>query len=245
MANNKRLQVAKLLDRLGNAELEEEEEEEEEEDEDGFEQFQPRFACPYCYEQFEVTSLCVHLVDEHMFDSKSVLCPICANDVDDKELVNHITVQHESLFGFNKIKMPKTEKLSLATRDTNNNPMSQARKELQQTYLRALLQSGTNNNNNYNNNNNNNSLNNEATASLFSSLLSDFDNNSSGGQSAKKPTVPVIPLVEDLVRKPVLRSFKSRINISLSKEEKELRHKRSLVRASFTQDLILSTLFGE
>ncbi|KAG5530409.1 hypothetical protein RHGRI_025380 [Rhododendron griersonianum] len=31
----------------------------------------PDFPCPYCYEDFEIVSLCSHLEDEHLFESKS------------------------------------------------------------------------------------------------------------------------------------------------------------------------------
>ncbi|KAI8531188.1 hypothetical protein RHMOL_Rhmol11G0117700 [Rhododendron molle] len=33
----------------------------------------PDFPCPYCYEDFDIVSLCSHLEDEHSFESKSAL----------------------------------------------------------------------------------------------------------------------------------------------------------------------------
>lgn len=47
-----------VLDRLGMDEFELEEE------------IRPDFACPYCYEDHDITSLCTHLEDEHPFESK-------------------------------------------------------------------------------------------------------------------------------------------------------------------------------
>jgi len=37
---------------------------------DGDEDVRPDFSCPYCYEDFDITSLCAHLEDEHCFESK-------------------------------------------------------------------------------------------------------------------------------------------------------------------------------
>ncbi len=39
-------------------------------DVDGDEDVRPDFSCPYCYEDFDITSLCAHLEDEHCFESK-------------------------------------------------------------------------------------------------------------------------------------------------------------------------------
>ncbi|XP_026658545.1 protein DEHYDRATION-INDUCED 19-like isoform X2 [Phoenix dactylifera] len=34
------------------------------------EEVRPDFPCPYCYEDHDITSLCAHLEDEHLFESK-------------------------------------------------------------------------------------------------------------------------------------------------------------------------------
>ncbi|CAM6053997.1 unnamed protein product [Sphagnum tenellum] len=47
-------------------------------DVDGDEDVRPDFSCPYCYEDFDITSLCAHLEDEHCFESKPAICPVCA-----------------------------------------------------------------------------------------------------------------------------------------------------------------------
>ncbi|KAI4296794.1 hypothetical protein L6164_036719 [Bauhinia variegata] len=38
----------------------------------------PDFPCPYCYEDFDIASLCSHLEDEHACESKVTICPICS-----------------------------------------------------------------------------------------------------------------------------------------------------------------------
>ncbi|KAL2524209.1 Protein DEHYDRATION-INDUCED [Abeliophyllum distichum] len=42
------------------------------------EDVRPDFPCPYCYEEFDIASLCSHLEDEHSFESKATVCPVCS-----------------------------------------------------------------------------------------------------------------------------------------------------------------------
>lgn len=37
------------------------------------EELRPDFPCPYCYEDYDIASLCSHLEDEHSFESKVVV----------------------------------------------------------------------------------------------------------------------------------------------------------------------------
>ena len=37
---------------------------------DGDEELRIEFSCPYCLEEFDVSTLCSHLEDEHCFESK-------------------------------------------------------------------------------------------------------------------------------------------------------------------------------
>ncbi|GAB2231380.1 hypothetical protein Droror1_Dr00010386 [Drosera rotundifolia] len=59
--------------------------------------------CPYCYEDFDIASLCNHLEDEHGTESKATICPICSVKVS-RDLLSHLTLQHGHLFkiSFNK-----------------------------------------------------------------------------------------------------------------------------------------------
>ncbi|XP_062116140.1 protein DEHYDRATION-INDUCED 19 homolog 5-like [Humulus lupulus] len=62
-----------------------------EEDED----VRPCFPCPFCYLDIEVTSLCIHLQEEHCFDLKNAVCPLCAANLG-RDVIGHFVVQHAS-----------------------------------------------------------------------------------------------------------------------------------------------------
>ncbi|KAL3366777.1 hypothetical protein AABB24_011475 [Solanum stoloniferum] len=51
------------------------------------------FPCPFCYVEIEVPMLCSHLQDEHCFDLKNAVCPICAATLG-KDPTGHFSVQH-------------------------------------------------------------------------------------------------------------------------------------------------------
>ena len=38
------------------------------------EEVRPDFPCPYCYEEFDVGSLCTHLEDDHPCESRATVC---------------------------------------------------------------------------------------------------------------------------------------------------------------------------
>lgn len=52
----------KLLDRFNMDEFEVEDE------------IRPDIPCPYCYEEFDIGSLCTHLDDEHSCESRATVC---------------------------------------------------------------------------------------------------------------------------------------------------------------------------
>ncbi|XP_010322537.1 protein DEHYDRATION-INDUCED 19 homolog 5 isoform X3 [Solanum lycopersicum] len=51
------------------------------------------FPCPFCYGEIEVPMLCSHLQEEHCFDLKNAVCPICAATLG-KDPTGHFSVQH-------------------------------------------------------------------------------------------------------------------------------------------------------
>uniref|UniRef100_A0A5B6ZIX7 Uncharacterized protein n=1 Tax=Davidia involucrata TaxID=16924 RepID=A0A5B6ZIX7_DAVIN len=51
------------------------------------------FPCPFCYVDIEVPVLCSHLQEEHCFDFKNAVCPLCAANLG-KDVIGHFTVQH-------------------------------------------------------------------------------------------------------------------------------------------------------
>ncbi|KAJ4974161.1 hypothetical protein NE237_007335 [Protea cynaroides] len=54
------------------------------------------FPCPFCYVEIEVPLLCAHLQEEHCFDVKNAVCPVCAENLG-KDMIGHFTVQHAHL----------------------------------------------------------------------------------------------------------------------------------------------------
>eukprot|EP00257_Ricinus_communis_P014359 XP_015572015.1 protein DEHYDRATION-INDUCED 19 homolog 4 isoform X2 [Ricinus communis] len=95
----------------------------------------PDFPCPYCYEDFDITSLCSHLEDEHSCESRVTVCPICSVKVA-RDMLSHITLQHGHLFKLQRrrrlrrVAIPNSQALSLLGRD------------LREAHLQMLLGGG-------------------------------------------------------------------------------------------------------
>ncbi|KAJ6809367.1 putative protein DEHYDRATION-INDUCED 19-like protein 6 isoform X1 [Iris pallida] len=53
------------------------------------------FPCPFCYVEVEVPVLCAHLQEEHCFDTKNAVCPVCADNLG-KDITAHFT-QHSHM----------------------------------------------------------------------------------------------------------------------------------------------------
>ncbi|KAJ0755155.1 putative drought induced 19 type, zinc-binding protein [Helianthus annuus] len=51
------------------------------------------FPCPFCYIEIEIPVLCYHLQEEHCFDLKNAVCPICAANLG-KDALAHFTSHH-------------------------------------------------------------------------------------------------------------------------------------------------------
>ncbi|KAF7838274.1 protein DEHYDRATION-INDUCED 19-like protein 5-like [Senna tora] len=64
-------------------------------DSEGDEDSRSYFQCPFCYVQIEVPVLCSHLQEEHCFDLKNAVCPLCAANLG-KDAIGHFIVQHSS-----------------------------------------------------------------------------------------------------------------------------------------------------
>ncbi|KAF6155887.1 hypothetical protein GIB67_039218 [Kingdonia uniflora] len=124
------------------------------------EEIRPDFPCPYCFEDYDIISLCSHLEDEHSFESRVTICPICSVKVT-RDMLNHITLQHGNLFKMQRrrrlrrVALPNSQSLSLLSRD------------LREAHLQVLLGGGT-----YRSSNANSS--NTLTDSLLSSLVLNF-----------------------------------------------------------------------
>ncbi|OAY30807.1 protein DEHYDRATION-INDUCED 19 homolog 6 isoform X2 [Manihot esculenta] len=64
-------------------------------DSDGDEDTRAYFPCPFCYVDIEVHVLCSHLQNEHCFDLKNAVCPLCGANLG-KDVIGHFIVQHAS-----------------------------------------------------------------------------------------------------------------------------------------------------
>ncbi|KAF6137136.1 hypothetical protein GIB67_030900 [Kingdonia uniflora] len=54
------------------------------------------FPCPFCYVDIELLLIDMHLREEHCFDLKTSVCPLCADNVS-KDMIGHFRVQHTNL----------------------------------------------------------------------------------------------------------------------------------------------------
>ncbi|CAN6449334.1 unnamed protein product [Victoria cruziana] len=63
---------------------------------EGDEDVRASFQCPFCYVDVEVPLLCNHLQEEHCFDVKKSVCPVCAASLG-RDTIGHFTVQHPHL----------------------------------------------------------------------------------------------------------------------------------------------------
>ncbi|KAI9108760.1 hypothetical protein K1719_020065 [Acacia pycnantha] len=64
-------------------------------DSDGDDDARSYFPCPFCCVEIEVPVLCSHLQEEHFFDLKNAVCPLCAANLG-KDAIRHFIVQHSS-----------------------------------------------------------------------------------------------------------------------------------------------------
>lgn len=189
----------------------------------------PDFPCPYCYEDFDIASLCSHLEDEHSCESKVTVCPICSVKVS-RDMLSHITLQHGHLFKISRrrrlrrVAIPNSQALSLLGRD------------LREAHLQVLLGGGA-----YRSNNTTN-VSTAATDPFLSSLILNFPSS-----EAEDISKSVVPIVEDTTSKPVAPNhmWKSSFDPNLSYEERQKRMRQAVGRAGFVQDLFLSTLLKD
>ncbi|XP_071930499.1 protein DEHYDRATION-INDUCED 19 isoform X1 [Coffea arabica] len=192
------------------------------------EEIRPDFPCPYCYEDFDIASLCSHLEDEHSCESKVSVCPVCSIKVA-RNMLSHITLQHGHLFKLQRrrrlrrVAVPSSQALSLLGRD------------LREAHLQVLLGgSGYRSNN--------------ATSSgamadpLLSSLVLNFP-----ASEADEISKTLVSSIEDTSTKsmPLQHTWKSSFESSLSHEEREKRMRQATGRAVFVQDLLACTLLAE
>jgi hypothetical protein len=185
------------------------------------------FSCPYCFEDFDITSLCYHLEDEHCFESTPAICPVCATKIG-KDMVGHVTMQHANLFKMQRRRRFRRGGTSSST------TLSLLSKELREVQLQALFGGGTSH------------IDSVSTNAADHPLLSNLNFSSLPISEAEDPLKP--SLTVDTPAKPMtsIHQQSSRVeDASLTAEEREQKSKDAALRAKFMQQLVLSTIFGD
>ncbi|CAL9132525.1 hypothetical protein MUK42_16980 [Musa troglodytarum] len=187
------------------------------------EEIWPDLPCPYCYEDHDLASLCSHLEEEHPFESKVAVCPICSVKIM-KDMLNHIIVQHGHL-------LKRSRPLSGYTIPSSQ-ALSRLRKDLREAHLQLLLGNGV-----YRSSN---TTLNAAADSFLSSFALDFPTS-----EAEKNSRSSISAGDDNCsnNESALPTWNLSFDSSLTHEEREQKRKHATTRATFVQDLLLSTLF--
>ncbi|KAF7037167.1 hypothetical protein CFC21_047611 [Triticum aestivum] len=160
----------------------------------------PEVACPYCYEDYDLGSLCVHLEEDHPYEPHPAPCPICSEKIT-RDMLNHITMHHGYLF-------------------------------------KALLGGG------HSHRSRNTTA---ATTNIYADpLLSSFGLGFATSD-AEEPSKSSVPVLDDtsILKEAPPQPWESSIDSSLTSEEREQKRKQATSRATFVQDLVLSTLFGD
>ncbi|PON61366.1 Dehydration-induced protein [Trema orientale] len=185
----------------------------------------PEFPCPYCYEDFDIASLCSHLEDDHSCESKVTVCPVCSvrvsRDMFSFSLTENYLQRRRRL---RRVAIPNSQALSLLGRD------------LREAHLQVLLGGAGYRSNNA-------SASNVATHDpILSSLILNFP-----ASEAEEISKSVVANTDDISVKKAAPAhiWKSSFDPSLSYEEREKRMKQAAGRAGFVQDLFLTTLLGD
>jgi hypothetical protein len=192
-------------------------------DVDGDEDMRAEFSCPYCYEEFDIAALCSHLEEEHCFESRAGMCPVCSAKIA-KDMVGHISLQHGQLF-----KMQRRRRFRRAGIPSNA-ALSLFGKEIREAHLQALL-GGTSRS----------SAPSSATDVLLSSLVYNIS-----VTETEDPPKPAVVVVEQPVKSSSLsQQPKTSVDNLLTAEERDEKRKHANLRAMFAQQLVLSTLLGD
>ncbi|CAL5409882.1 unnamed protein product [Camellia sinensis] len=203
----------------------------------------PEFPCPYCYEDYDIVSLCSHLEDEHSCESKvagalksppSGIRALGLNPTVFVTLGRSYCIslsccgasenyQLERRRRLRRVAIPNSQALSLLGRD------------LREAHLQVLLGGSG-----YRSSNANSS--NAVTDPFLSSLILNFPSSESEDISKS-----VLSSADDSSVKSVTSShiWKASFDPSLSYEEREKRKRWAAERAVFLQDLLVSTLLDD
>ncbi|KAI3991732.1 hypothetical protein MKX01_038130 [Papaver californicum] len=171
------------------------------------------FPCPFCYVEIEVPMLCTHLQEEHCFDVKNSVCPLCAENLG-KDIIGHFITQHSHMLKRRR----KSQRSGSCT--SNNLPM--VGKELRELTLFLGANSHMRGN---------------AFDSTPDPLLSPF----LCGISPTGPKV--VGEDTNSITETTLTSDVKRKEPSMSDEARDQDYQEKSERAEFFQELVLSTIF--
>ncbi|KAL2931837.1 Protein DEHYDRATION-INDUCED 19 [Bienertia sinuspersici] len=211
------------------------------------EDIRPDIPCPYCYEEFDIGTLCTHLEDEHSYESRATVCPICSVKVA-RDMLGHITLQHAHLFkisftmkflynsfSLTKYYMQRRRRLRRVA-IPNSQALSLLGRDLREAHLQVLLggSGGFRSSSTH--------ASNAANDPFLSSLALNFP-----GSEVDDISKSVASSIDDTTSKntSTTRCWKSSFDSSLSHEEREKRVQQATGRADFVQDLLLCTLLGD
>uniref|UniRef100_A0A0D6R1P4 Drought induced 19 protein type zinc-binding domain-containing protein n=1 Tax=Araucaria cunninghamii TaxID=56994 RepID=A0A0D6R1P4_ARACU len=183
------------------------------------------FTCPFCYEDFDIALLCCHLEDDHCFETKNVVCPVCATKVG-KDMVGHITLQHGHLFKMQRRR--RFRKAGIPSGSTH--PF--LGKELREGHLHPLFGSASSRI--------------VANSSVIPDpLLSSFMYNLSVSETSDEQVKPSLSLEESSSKNSPDAQLMASSDSSLTMEEREQKLEEATRRSEFVQQLLLSTIMGE
>uniref|UniRef100_A0A7N0R981 Uncharacterized protein n=1 Tax=Kalanchoe fedtschenkoi TaxID=63787 RepID=A0A7N0R981_KALFE len=190
----------------------------------------PDFPCPYCYEDFDVVSLCSHIEDEHSSESRVIACPVCAVKVA-SDMISHITLQHGQLFKLHRRR--RLRRLAVP----NSQTLSALGRDLQEAHLQVILGGGGGFRSG-----NASAVSSVATDPFLSSLVMNFPT-----PELDEISKAVISGVDESSTKIADQPKQRKMSFdpSLSYEERQKRIKQAVGRAGFMQDLFLSTLIQD
>ncbi|KAL8108097.1 hypothetical protein AgCh_024516 [Apium graveolens] len=192
------------------------------------EEGRPDFPCPYCYDEYDLASLCLHLKDDHPSESRVTVCPVCSVKVA-RDMLTHIRMQHGHL-----LKLQRRRRLSRVA-VTDSQTLSLLGRDLREAHLQVLLGGGA-----YRSSTVAPSA--AATDPLLSSLIMNYPTS-----EAEEITKAVTSCTEDSSTKITgsQHLWKSSFDPSLSIEERQKRISQDARKAMFMQDLVVSALLVE
>ncbi|CAA0823621.1 Protein DEHYDRATION-INDUCED 19 homolog 3 [Striga hermonthica] len=186
---------------------------------EGDEEARPEYPCSYCYEEFDLTSLCSHLESHHSFESKPTVCSICSAKVTG-DMLSHITRRSR----LRRVPFANNQSLSLLGRD------------LREAHLQVLLGG-----NGYRSTIATSSSSSAVADNLLSSLILSF----SASELDDVSKSLLSSLEESSAKSTSSQHFWKSSFYSLSREEREKRMQQAAGRAVFVQDLLVSTLLAD